>query len=209
MVSGDEICRSNPQFLFEVWTTDNLLVCRSEIFLNFYMKRGIRKTVSELVIDRGRPAKKQLYRLCRPFWQLNTSLRLLRLPERRPIFQRRVGKLRVTTQFICIVTAFPDEKKFCEVHLDFRTWSLSKVYEFEVLGWSQIKAFNWTRYHTATPTLFYSFFRNIRSWLEMGVQKKSQQTACLNNMWSNHGNLFQNISDEDIFFQWYRLQQSW
>ena len=112
MVSGDEICRSNPQFLFEVWTMDNLLVCRSEIFLNFYMKRGVRKTVSELVIDRGRPAKKQLYRLCRPFWQLNTSLRLLRLPERRPIFQRRVGKLRVTTQFICIVTAFADEKKF-------------------------------------------------------------------------------------------------
>lgn len=102
MVSGDEVCRSNPQFLFEVWTMDNLLVCRSEIFLNFYMKRGIRKTVSELVIDRGRPAKKQLYRLYRPFWQLNTSLRLLRLPERRPIFQRRVGKLRVTTQFICI-----------------------------------------------------------------------------------------------------------
>jgi len=115
LLSGnDEIGSSCRQFLFDYKIVnsalDNLLVSGGEIFIDFSIKRGVRKLPQSFFLVRVGPPNNQSAAFVGR--HDNYVFALTKIFKCRPLFRRKVGKFGVTIEikFIDVVTAFVNEE---------------------------------------------------------------------------------------------------
>ena len=89
---------------------DKFLICGGEIFLDFGIKRGVRKLPQSFFVVKFGPPNN--YRAAFVGRFDNYVIAFTKIFKRRPLFQGKVGEFSVTIEFkfVNVVTAFLGEK---------------------------------------------------------------------------------------------------